>query len=126
MVKKSNKMESSKVNRVNRVVDLINTWADVFRNKNSDCGSSYILTGKTISLWFPDGIVINTTLKSVFYGLLTRMLDKLIRSSNLILRDSAPNVTAETIFDTLGDLGMYAFMTAEAMANGIDKKEVAL
>jgi hypothetical protein len=104
-----------------RVLDIAKMWLnDTFVAKNSDYGASYILTGKTIQLWFPDGFSLNSPVKHAYLGLLTRMLDKLIRTSNLILRGREGLVEDEKAYVTMGDLGVYGFMTAELLKNGID------
>jgi hypothetical protein len=106
--------------RSEAVREISKEWLnDTFVAKNVDYGSSYMLSGETLRLWFPDGILIDSPLKCVFMGLLTRMLDKLIRTSNLILRAKAEQVADEKAYVTMGDLGVYGFMTAEVLKNGI-------
>jgi hypothetical protein len=103
------------------VVALVNEWSATFLDKNADYGSSYLLTGQTLALWFPEGIVIDSPLKMIFVGLLTRMLDKLMRASNLVLRGKKEQVVDEKAYVTMGDLGNYGFMTAELLKNGVEK-----
>jgi hypothetical protein len=98
---------------------------ETFVAKNEDYGNSHILSGKTIDLWFPEGIVLDTPLKKVFMGLLTRMLDKLIRTSNLVLRGTEEQVKDEKAYQTIGDNGVYSFMAAEAILNGVDDEPKA-
>ena len=94
---------------------LFGEWSHTFKAKNSDYGSSYILAAQTVQLWFPEGVTLNSEIKQVYFGLLVRMLDKLLRASNLILRDSQAQVKDEKAYQTLGDLGAYGFMAAEAV-----------
>jgi len=105
--------------RIESVIALSQEWLnDVFVAKNKDYGASYLLTGKTIALWFPQGIVLDSSFKMIYLGMLTRMLDKLIRVSNLVLRSVPEQVKDEKAYVTMGDLGNYAFMTAELLKNG--------
>jgi hypothetical protein len=112
------------MNRAAKVLEISKVWLnDTFVAKNLDYGSSYVLTGTTINLWFPEGIVLDSPVKHVFMGLLTRMLDKLIRTSNLVLRAKKEQVADEKAYVTMGDLGVYGFMTAELLKNGLDENK---
>jgi hypothetical protein len=108
--------------RVERVIKLSQEWlGQTFVAKNEDYGDSYILTGKTVDLWFPDGVVLDTPLKKTYFGLLTRMLDKLIRTSNIVLRGTVEKVQDERAYQTIADNGVYSFMAAEILLNGVDQ-----
>ena len=103
--------------RTERVVEISKEWMDkIFRAKNDDYGESYVLTGQTIHLWLPEGFTIDSEAKAVFIGLLTRMLDKLIRTTHLVFRGSVEKVADEKIYQTMGDLGVYGFMTSEYLS----------
>lgn len=105
-----------KKSRAERVKDIAGSWiGDTFVQKNTDYGSSYILAGETIELWFPEGVTLDSQLKVIFFQLLTRMLDKLIRTSNLVLRGKAELVEDEKAYQTIADNGVYSFMTAELL-----------
>ena len=107
--------------RTDRVAELGAEWLQrTLGQKNADYGDSYVLSGLTVALWFPEGFSADTPLKQVYYGLLTRMLDKLIRVSNLVLRATEPQIVSESAQETLGDLGTYAYMTAEVVESGVE------
>jgi hypothetical protein len=107
--------------RAHRVKDIAGQWiGDTFVQKNADYGNSYIIAGKTIELWFPEGVSLDSPLKITFFQLLTRMLDKMIRTSNLILRSRTNEVEDEKAYQTIADNGVYSFMTAEICLNGVD------
>lgn len=108
----------TRMTRNEAVVEIVKEWLDTFVEKNTDYGSSYLLTGRTIALWFPDGVVLDSPFKMIYYGMLTRMLDKMMRASNLVLRGVSEKVKDEKAYVTMGDLGNYAFMTAELLKNG--------
>jgi hypothetical protein len=97
------------------VPDIMEAWTSTFRNKNSNYGNSWLLTGQTISLWFPQGVNLDTVRKQIVHGLLTRMLDKIIRFAHLELLGEADKV-GEKSSETVGDLGVYGFM-ASAITN---------
>lgn len=103
--------------RAERVLEYFEKWASTFQAKNQDYGSSYTLTGETLSLWFPNGVVLDTETKHMFYGLLIRMLDKLLRASNLVFSSKGAAIESEKVDETMGDLGAYGFMTAEVVKN---------
>lgn len=93
------------------VIKIMESWTDTFRRKNSNYGNSWLLTGQTLALWFPNGIKIDSTRKFIMYGLIVRMLDKILRAANLELGGEADRV-GETSHETFGDLGVYGFMAA--------------
>ena len=93
------------------VPDIMEAWTNTFRNKNSNYGNSWLLTGQTISLWFPQGVKLDTVRKQVVHGLLTRMLDKIIRFAHLELLGEDDKV-GEKSAETVGDLGVYGFMAS--------------
>jgi hypothetical protein len=96
------------------VQSIAHHWTDeIFPAKNEDYGASYLLAGQTLALWFPKGVKLETDEQQIMYGLITRMLDKLIRTSLLTLgRGKVAKVEEEAAYQTLGDLGMYAFIAA--------------
>lgn len=107
--------------RPERVKAIAEQWiGETFVQKNTDYGSSYTLAGDTIRLWFPEGISLDSTLKVTYFQLLTRMLDKLIRASNLVLRALPATVKDEKAYQTIADNGVYSFMAAELLCNGPD------
>lgn len=106
--------------RTERVRQLVDEWVgQTFVKKNQDYGNSYIVAARTLELWFPEGVLLNTPLKTAFYQILTRMLDKLLRTSNLVLRQEEEKVTDEKAYATLADNGVYSFMAAEILKCGM-------
>lgn len=107
--------------RAKRVQEIAQQWiGETFVQKNQDYGCSYIIAGQTIDLWFPEGIVLDSQLKITFFQLLTRMLDKLVRTSNLILRSKPNEVEDEKAYQTIADNGVYSFIAAEICLNGVE------
>jgi len=68
-------------------------------------------------LWFPQGVALNTTRKFIMFGLIVRMLDKLIRTAHLELTVEEDKV-GEASSETFGDLGVYSFMAAAVTLDG--------
>lgn len=95
------------------VVSMMGQWTSTYKKKNSNYGSSWLLTGETMSLWFPQGVTIDTPRKFIMFGLTVRMLDKIIRASHLELAAEQDKVN-EASSETFGDLGVYSFMAASA------------
>jgi hypothetical protein len=109
------------------VPKAIKAWAAKFENKNDNYGNSWLLTGETFALWFPQGLTLNTPRKQIMHGLLTRMLDKMIRAAHLELADVQDKV-GEKASETFFDLGVYAFMAGVAcfMEAGVEAFEKAI
>jgi hypothetical protein len=102
----------------------IKAWAEKFENKNDNYGNSWMLSGETFSLWFPQGLNIITPRQQIMHGLITRMLDKLIRAAHMELagvQDKVGEKASETFFD----LGVYAFMAGCACFMEAGKEALA-
>ena len=94
-----------------QVFSAMDKWRETFGKKNCNYGDSWLLTGQTIDLWFPDGLELNTVRRHIMYGLITRMLDKLIRLAHLELA-GVPDEVGEASSETAGDLGVYGLMAS--------------
>lgn len=103
------------------VVGLMEQWTSTYKKKNANYGSSWLLTGETMSLWFPQGVVIDTPRKFIMFGLTVRMLDKIIRAAHLELTPEQDKVN-EASSESFGDLGVYSFMAASA---ALDEQSVS-
>jgi hypothetical protein len=99
------------------VVEALAGWTQKYQKKNQNYSQSWLLSGQTLALWFPDGITIRSPKSQVMHGLVVRMLDKLIRASNLTLAGEADKV-GEAASETFFDLGVYAFMAGVACFMG--------
>lgn len=95
------------------VTKIMERWTDTYRNKNSNYGNSWLLTGQTMALWFPQGLKIDTPRKFIMFGLTVRMLDKIIRAAHLELTTEQDKV-GEKSSESFGDLGVYGFMSSAA------------
>jgi len=112
--------------RAKRVQEIAQRWVgETFVQKNLDYSDSYIVAARTINLWFPEGLSLDSPLKIAFFQLLTRMLDKMLRTSNLVLRGRNPEVDSEKAYQTIADNGVYSFMTAEACLSGVEEEDDA-
>lgn len=98
------------------VLGVFDRWSETYKEKNSNYGSSWLLTGETLSLWFPEGVTVDTPRKFIVLGLVVRMLDKLIRVSNLELTGEVDKVGEKSV-DTFGDLGTYGYMAAAMVSD---------
>ena len=104
------------------VVALMEKWRTKYRDKDENYSASWLLTGETLHMWFGN-ITLDTPQKHIIYGLVTRMLDKIIRGTNLELMREKDKV-GESAQETFADLGTYGFMTA--MATQLGKLEEEL
>lgn len=107
-------------NRLSKLVlEHLKAWTQKYQDKNDNYGNSWLLTGETLSMWFPHGVHIKTTRQFVMMGLITRILDKIIRTAHLELGERADKV-GEGASDTMFDLGIYGFLagTACCLPNG--------
>jgi len=99
------------------VITVLEQWTATYKKKNANYGNSWLLSGQTMSLWFPQGITLDTPRKFIMHGLIVRMLDKLIRAAHIELTSEKDKV-GELSSDTFGDLGVYSFMaSAESASN---------
>lgn len=99
------------------VTGIMRKWGDTYEKKNANYGASWLLTGETMSLWFPKGITIDTPRKFIMFGLTVRMLDKIMRAANLELAGEEDKV-GEQSSESYGDLGVYGFMAATVASEG--------
>ena len=95
------------------VSGIMGQWADIYKKKNANYGAAWLLSGQTMSLWFPQGVTIDTPRKFIMFGLTVRMLDKIIRAAHLELTVEKDKV-GEKSSESYGDLGVYGFMSAAA------------
>ena len=103
------------------VVALMEKWKSKYRDKDENYSASWLLTGETLHMWFGT-LVLDTPQKHIIYGLVTRMLDKIIRGANLELKREKDKV-GESARETFADLGTYGFMTALAtQLEGLEKE----
>lgn len=96
----------STVDKTVRIQELANQLAETYRRKNADYGDSF-------------GISVR---KYGIIAALTRMSDKWNRLENLILnmnKNSVPNVSDESVLDTLLDLATYCMMTIMEIEEGV-------
>jgi hypothetical protein len=111
-------LDSEKLGALNRkvsnaVLKIMERWTGTYRAKNSNYGNSWLLTGQTMHIWFPAGVTIDTPRKFIMFGLITRMLDKIIRAAQLELTAEKDQV-GEKSGESFGDLGVYGFMSSAA------------
>jgi hypothetical protein len=106
---------------VEKVIDLFESRKQLFKDKNSNYGCSYIKAGQLMS-FIMEGKELNlkTPEDHVAYQIIIRKLDKLIRFCNLRFTSEEDKV-GEKCAETMADDGVYAFMLAEIEENGIDE-----
>jgi len=95
------------------VTKMMERWTETYRKKNANYGNSWLLTGQTLALWFPQGIKLDTPRKFIAMGLVVRMLDKILRYANLELTAETDKV-GEKPSESAFDLGVYGFMAGTA------------
>jgi hypothetical protein len=95
------------------VVKMMERWTDTYRKKNQNYGNSWQLTGQILALAFPNGVMLDTPRKFIVIGMVTRMLDKILRYANLELTTETDRV-GEKSSESAFDLGVYGFMSGTA------------
>lgn len=96
------------------VQQLLDSWGPLFATKNAAYGDSWSTSGRVLSSLLPKGVVLREEQDFIVYGLLVRMLDKIIRVTNLQFGGASDNVL-EASADTAADLGVYAAMLSAAL-----------
>jgi hypothetical protein len=96
------------------VIRKLEEWTATYKAKNENYGNSWLLTGQILSLAFPQGVVLDTTRKFIVIGMVTRMLDKILRYANLELTAETDKV-GEKSSESAFDLGVYGFMSGTAV-----------
>lgn len=86
--------------------------------KNQDYGNAKDQFGKVMQILFPNGIVLNSVDTMNEFAIFTELLKKIMRFSNLW---RAEKVNFESVDDTLLDLGNYAFILKNMIANNLEK-----
>lgn len=92
------------------VTKMMERWTDTYRRKNENYGNSWLLTGQILALAFPEGVTLDTPRKFIALGMVTRMLDKILRYARLELTKETDKV-GEKSSESAFDLGVYGFMT---------------
>lgn len=112
-------IDSKVIGELNRrvaaaVVEKLREWTATYKAKNENYGNSWLLTGQILALIFPQGVMLDTPRKFIVIGMVTRMLDKILRYANLELtaeQDKVGEKSSESAFD----LGVYGFMSGTAV-----------
>jgi hypothetical protein len=104
----------AEIGEVNRrvaaaVTKMMEKWTDTYRRKNENYGNSWLLTGQILALVFPEGVTLDTPRKFIVIGMVTRMLDKILRYARLELTAEQDKVGEKSSESAL-DLGVYGFM----------------
>lgn len=103
--------------QTDRIADTLKKSADLFKAKNSDYGDSWKKAGYLLHMMIGE-VTLKRDSDHLVFGVLTRMLDKMNRTANLAFKADRPKVK-ESVGETLRDLGIYAFMLADEIEQGI-------
>ena len=93
------------------VPELMKVAGDLYKKKNKDYGDSYKIYGEVMEAMFPKGISFNTKSDFNKFGVLSMLVTKLIRYSNLFATGTIAE--SEPTKDTVIDFGVYSFMLLE-------------
>jgi hypothetical protein len=112
------------------LVDEFREAMDLVQKKNQDYGNAFERSGQIFKLLFPDGIELKTGDDFNEFSAINAIIGKLVRFSNLWNTDhnaglkttTPPNF--ESILDTLGDLGNYAFILKNLLINTKPEEEL--
>lgn len=104
-----------------RVAQRLRSRATLFKKKNRARGEEHLKVGKILNAMLPEGLQIKGEHKFSEIVILVRMLDKVLRGTNLRFKNSRQRVKDERVQDTLDDLGVYSFMWADLIENNAKK-----
>ena len=104
-----------------RVAQRLRSRATLFKHKNRDYGEAYLRVGVILNVMFPEGLLIKGEQKFSEIGLLVRMLDKMLKGTNLRFKNGRQAVKDGKSSDTLDDLGVYSFLWADLVEHNAKK-----
>ncbi len=108
---------------ISKVLNLFDTRKQLFFDKNSNYGCSYIKAGILMdTILEGNSLELKNSKDHMAYQLIIRKLDKLIRYCNLRFTGEKDKV-GEKLNDTMSDDGVYAFMLAELDSSGDEFKK---
>lgn len=93
-----------------KVGSILRDGADLYDRKNADYGDSWRKQGRILAAMFPNGITLKTEEDFTKFFVVTRMIDKLNRATNIEFITKGQQVKDETVKDTYQDLAVYAAM----------------
>lgn len=104
-----------------KVAQRLRSRATLFRHKNRAYGEAYLRVGEILHALFPQGLLIKGEQKFSEMGLLVRMLDKILKGTNLRFKNGRQRVTEGKTYHTLDDLGILSFMWADLVEHNTKK-----
>lgn len=104
-----------------RVARRLRSRATLFKHKNRDYGEACLGAGVILNAMFPEGLLIKGEQKFSELGLLVRMLDKMLKGTNLRFKNGRQAAKGGKSSDTLDDLGVYSFMWADLVEHNAKK-----
>ena len=108
---------------VERVKKMFDEKKDLFADKNSNYGCSYIKAGEILELLLGGReLKLKTHKDHIAYQIITRKLDKLVRYVNLRFGGEVDKV-GEKCAETMADDGVYSLMLAEMDSDLEDVKQ---
>ncbi len=104
-----------------RVAQKLRSRATLFKKTNRACGEEHLKVGKILNAMFPEGVQIKGEHKFSEIVILVRMLDKMLKGTNLRFKNSRQRVKDERVQDILENLGVLSFMWADLIENNTKK-----
>ncbi len=106
---------------VPRVARRLRSRATRCKKKHRAHGEKLPKVGKILNAVFPEGLQIKGEHKFSEIVILVRILDKVLRGTNLRFKNGRQRVKNERVQDTLEDLGVLSFTWAELIENNAKK-----
>lgn len=88
---------------------------ELCQRKNKDYGNAKDVMGKVYKILFPNGVKLETANQFGEFAVFQMIMTKVLRFANLSQSKGMPNF--ESVDDTLKDLGNYAFILKNMIAN---------
>jgi len=97
---------------------------ELCQRKNKDYGNAKDVMGKVYKILFPNGVKLETANQFGEFAVFQMIMTKVLRFANLSQSKGVPNF--ESVDDTLKDLGNYAFILKNMIANNTEETEGAV
>ena len=95
------------------VPDLLNSAAELYRERNKMYGDNYKRFGKIMHLLFPSGLTLLSAEDHNRFGIFVQVTSKLTRYAELFSKIGQSEKIDKTLADCLDDTSVYSMMLRE-------------
>ena len=95
------------------VPDLLNSAAELYRERNKMYGDNYKRFGEIMHLLFPNGLTLSSSEAQNRFGIFVQVTSKLTRYAELFAKAGQSEKIDKTLADCLDDTSVYSMMLRE-------------